>query len=93
MDRNTETPETTHDDSLVADAETAFVELDASVEAPDPGAGPNLMLIIDELVEELVEAAEAKIMSDKLEIAITIEGEGADGEAQGDAGDEVAEVA
>ncbi|NVB38047.1 hypothetical protein G6O69_09400 [Pseudenhygromyxa sp. WMMC2535] len=93
---NTPSNSSNHDDSILADADPDFTALDRAVAEPEPWAGPDLLLLVDELVEELVqidgESTEEARPREALEISITLELEDAQAEdAAGDA--EVAEVA
>lgn len=62
-----------HDDALVAREASAFADLARAIAEPD-GAPFDLELAIDELVDELIESAEAKIRQrEGLEISLTID--------------------
>ncbi|MCA9685795.1 MAG: hypothetical protein KC457_26705 [Myxococcales bacterium] len=61
-----------YDDTLLADTAVDFTILDREVDAPESGDF-EIMLLIDELVDELVVAAEDKVVSERLEIALSID--------------------
>ena len=75
-----------HDDTLIADIERAFDEIDASVPIVADGDSA-LMLIVDELVEEMLAPDRARGESTKLSISLDIYDD------DGASSDEVAEVA
>jgi hypothetical protein len=77
-----------HDDTLIADIERAFDEVDRSVEPTPPGERYELLLLVDELVDEMLVPATGEQLSIELELEI-----GADQAVATRDRDEVAEVA
>jgi hypothetical protein len=77
-----------HDDTLIADIERAFDEVDRSVEPTPPGERYELLLLVDDLVDEMLAPVEGEQLSIELELEI-----GADATAETRDRDEVAEVA
>ncbi|GEM_PF-5585772 len=69
-----------HDDALVADDALIFVALERAISASDPSTGEawDLEMVIDELVDELIEVAEAKMAerrgsAEPLEVALSLD--------------------
>lgn len=77
-----------HDDTLIADIERAFDEVDRLVEPTDPNERFELLLLVDDLIDEMLAPAPGEQLSIELELEI-----GADPTEQMQDRDEVAEVA
>ena len=77
-----------HDDTLIADIERAFDEVDRLVEPTPPGERFELLLLVDDLMEEMLAPVQAEQLSIEIELEI-----GAETTAQTVDRDEVAEVA
>ncbi|PRQ08495.1 hypothetical protein [Enhygromyxa salina] len=77
-----------HDDTLIADIERAFDEVDRLVEPTPPGERVELMLLVDDLLDEMLAPAPTEQLSIELELELG-DGRAASTEDR----DEVAEVA
>lgn len=77
-----------HDDTLIADIERAFDEIDRLVEPTPPGERFELLLIVDDLMDEMLAPAKTEQLSIELELEI-----GAEQAVHAEDRDEVAEVA
>ncbi|KIG15676.1 hypothetical protein DB30_05424 [Enhygromyxa salina] len=77
-----------HDDTLIADIERAFDEVDRQVEPTPPGERFELLLLVDDLTDEMLAPAPAEQLSIELELEL-----GDERVAQAEDRDEVAEVA
>jgi hypothetical protein len=84
-----------HDDALLADIEHIFDELDRSVELTPPGEAFVIMLLVDELGDEMLDAQPAKRDELTIEISLDLDRElsGSDVYTDRDEYAEVAEVA
>lgn len=77
-----------HDDTLIADIERAFDEVDRLVEPTPPGERFELLLLVDDLIDEMLAPVQTEQLSIELELEI-----GNKDAAQTEDRDEVAEVA
>lgn len=78
-----------HDDTLIADIERAFDEIDRLVEPTPPGERFELLLLVEDLVEEMLAPEQAEQLSIELELEIGTDKQAAPTRDL----DEVAEVA
>jgi hypothetical protein len=59
-----------HDDTLIADIERAFDEVDKMVEPTPPGERFELLLLVDDLIDEMLAPLKREQLSIELELEI-----------------------